>query len=129
MLIIVCGLPGTGKSTLAQALAAKLDGEHVSSDIIRKKMLEERTYSEQEKYRVYERMVHEAEILLRGGKSVIADATFYRKRTRQQMLDAARRSGKKVLIVECVLDEETIEERMEIRRVGRESESEADFSV
>jgi aminoglycoside phosphotransferase family enzyme/predicted kinase len=129
MLIIVCGLPGCGKSTLALAIAAKLDAEHISSDIIRRKMLEERTYSEQEKYRVYERMVHEAETLLRGGKSVIADATFYRKRTRQQMLDAARRSGKKVLIVECVLDEETIEERMEIRRAGRESESEADFSV
>ncbi len=129
MLIIVCGLPGTGKSTLALALAAKLDGEHISSDIIRRKMLEERTYSEQEKYRVYERMVAEAEALLKKGKSVVADATFYRKRTRQQMLDAARRCGKKVLIVECVLDEETIEERMEIRRAGRESESEADFSV
>lgn len=129
MLIIVCGLPGTGKSTLARALAAKLDGEHISSDIIRKKMLEERTYSEQEKFRVYERMVHEAEALLHKGKTVVVDATFYRRRTRQQMLDAAKRSNKKVLIVECVLDEKTIEERMEMRRAGRESESEADFSV
>ena len=129
MLIIVCGLPGCGKSTLALALAAKLDAAHISSDIIRRKMLEERTYSEQEKFRVYERMVQEAETLMRGGKTVIVDATFYKQRTRQQMLDAARRSGKKVLIVECVLDEETIEERMEMRRAGKESESEADFSV
>ncbi|MEM4271978.1 MAG: AAA family ATPase [Candidatus Bilamarchaeaceae archaeon] len=129
MLIIVCGLPGTGKSTLAQALAAKLGAEHISSDIIRRKMLEERTYSEQEKYRVYERMVQEAEALLREGKSVVADATFYRRRTREQMLEAARRAGKKALIVECVLDEETVEERMEMRKGARRGESEADFSV
>lgn len=129
MLIIVCGLPGCGKSTLALALSAKLDAAHISSDIIRKKMLEDRTYSEQEKYRVYERMVFEAEALLRTGKTVVCDATFYRRRTRNQMLDAARRAGKKVLIVECVLDEQTIEERMEMRKAGNKSESEADFSV
>jgi len=38
MIIIVCGLPGSGKSFFAHRLAAKLDALHISSDKTRKEM-------------------------------------------------------------------------------------------
>lgn len=128
MLVLVCGLPGAGKSTFAKALAEKTGAEYLSSDIIRRKMLEERTYSEQEKYRVYWNMVREAERLLSTGKNVVCDATFYKKKTRGEMRAAAERAGSEIAIVKCVLDERIVEERMEKRKLEG-SESEADFSV
>jgi len=38
MLIVVCGLPATGKSTLAKHLAADLGGEILRTDIIRREL-------------------------------------------------------------------------------------------
>ncbi len=129
MLILVCGLPGAGKSTLAQALSEKIGAAYLSSDIIRKKMLNDRTYSENEKYRVYERMVEEAGLLLASGKTVVCDATFYKRGTRGEMKAAARRAGSEIYIVKCVLEEKEIEKRMEERKKWGNSESEADFRI
>ncbi|MFP3949637.1 MAG: AAA family ATPase [Candidatus Micrarchaeia archaeon] len=129
MLILVCGLPGAGKSTLARALSEKIGAVYLSSDIIRKKMLNDRTYSENEKYRVYERMVGEAELILASGKTVVCDATFYKGGTRGEMRAAARRTGSEIYIVKCVLDENEVERRMEERERGGNSESEADFRI
>ncbi|MGI0065194.1 MAG: AAA family ATPase, partial [Nitrosotalea sp.] len=36
MLVIICGLPGVGKTTLAKSLAPLIDGIVLSSDKIRK---------------------------------------------------------------------------------------------
>ena len=129
MLVLVCGLPGVGKSTLAKALSEQLEAVYLSSDIIRRKMLEERTYSEQEKYKVYGNMVKEAERLLASGKTVVCDATFYKKKTRMEMCEAAKRSSAEVFFVKCTLDEKSIEERMENRARLGNSESEATFRI
>ncbi len=129
MLVLVCGLPGVGKSTLAKALSEQLEAVYLSSDIIRRKMLDERTYSEQEKYRVYENMVAAAKRLLASGKTVVCDATFYKKKTRGEMCAAARHSGAEVFFVKCILDEKTIEERMSAREQLGTSESEATFRI
>ena len=129
MLILVCGLPGVGKSTLAKAISAEIGAEYLSSDIIRRKMLEERTYSEHEKYKVYGAMVAETERLLASEKTVVCDATFYKKKTRMEMCAAAKRSHAEVFFVKCTLDEKTIEERMGNRARLGNSESEATFRI
>jgi len=38
MLIVICGLPGTGKSTLARYLSSELGGEVLRTDIIRREL-------------------------------------------------------------------------------------------
>ncbi len=129
MLILVCGLPGVGKSTLAKVISAELGAEYLSSDIIRRKMLEERTYSEQEKYKVYGNLVGEAKRLLSAGKTVVCDATFYKKKTRGEMRMAAEGAQADVVFVKCVLDEKAIEGRMEKRALLGNSKSEANFRI
>jgi len=46
MLIIVCGLPGTGKSTLARHLSSDLGGEVLRTDIIRREIFKSATLEE-----------------------------------------------------------------------------------
>ncbi len=127
MLIIVCGLPGTGKSTLAAALASRLGAELLSSDVIRKKAFPVPTYSEDEKTRVYEKMAGMCRRALAEGKDVVADATFYKKSMRERFRSIAQGSGTRAFTVICVLGEKEAEERIGAR--GRGGPSDADFAV
>jgi hypothetical protein len=127
MLIIVCGLPGTGKSTLARELAKCFSAVHLSSDLVRKEMMARPTYRPEEKAKVYDELVERVASLLAGGKSVIADATFYRRSLRGRLVEAAAKAGTTAHFVLCTLDEADVMDRMaaEEERGG----SDADFSV
>jgi predicted kinase len=127
MLIIICGLPGSGKSTLAKSLSKRLSAVHVSSDITRKSMYPKPTYSEDEKASVYASMVDEAKELLRQGRDVIADATFYRASERARFISIAGEAGTEAHVIMTVLAEEEIRKRLSRRKKG--GPSDADFSV
>jgi len=122
MLILISGLPGTGKSRISRELSSKLGAVHISSDSIRKKMLKKRTYSEEEKAMVYSEMVSQVSSSLSEGKNVIADATFYKESLRKQMREAAEKAGTDFFLVECILSEEAARERIS-SRTGGDSEA------
>ena len=89
-LIAVGGLSGTGKSTLARALAPEIGPAPgalvLRSDTIRKRLwgaeefarLPEEAYSEQMTKRVYGAILAEAEAALKAGHAVVADAVHAR---------------------------------------------------
>jgi aminoglycoside phosphotransferase family enzyme/predicted kinase len=93
-LIAIAGLSGTGKSTLARALAPDIGaapGARVlRSDVIRKRLLgvapetrlPEEAYAEQAGEQVYDALREEAERLLRAGHSVVVDAVFAKPQER-----------------------------------------------
>ncbi len=128
MLVIICGLPGTGKTTLAREVAKHIPAVHISSDAIRMMLLRKRTYSEKEKEGVYKAMFKKAEELITGGRSVVLDATFYKKMLREKARAIADKTKSKFFLVECTTPESVLRERMFARKRG-ESESEADFEV
>lgn len=128
MLIMVCGLPGTGKSFISKKIAEMTGAEWLSSDSIRKRILEKRTYSEQEKNSVYEAMAKEAGKLLDQGKDVIVDATFYLARYRNIIDRTAWKHGCKLYIILCTLDDLEVRKRME-KRKQEKNDSEADFRI
>lgn len=100
-LIGVGGLSGTGKSTLAAALAPQVSGPlgalHLRSDLERKSLmgvdeldrLPKESYTPELSARVYERVYARAMAALRAGQSVIADAVFSAPAERNRLAEIA----------------------------------------
>src|SRR5512139_3909349 len=129
MLIILAGLPGTGKSTVAAALGRELGATVLSTDRIRAERAASPSFSSAAKGGVYERMFVRAERALRAGRSVVLDATFYLRRLRQAGAAVGRRARVPVFLVEVVLPEAVIRERMARRLRSARGPRPAGFEV
>jgi predicted kinase len=125
MMIIVSGLPGSGKSYFASRLARQFGATYLNSDLARKEIEAQGRYAFDDKLNVYEEMASRAGEDLRKGKPVVVDATFYRKEMRQFFFTLAKLLRTSVALIEIVAEEEIILDRLRQRReVG-----EADLSV
>ncbi len=127
MIILFCGLPGVGKTTLAEALAPLVDDAVVlSTDKIRKELIPKPTYAIEEKSLVYNVMLLIAKYLHNAGVNCILDATFNTERSRRQAIDKVGTKRSQIHIVECVCPEDVTLARIKSRREGY---SDADVSV
>ncbi len=108
-LLAIGGLSGTGKSTLAKAVAPRLGAMPgallLRSDVIRKRLagvppeqrLPESHYTPEWTARVYAEMLRVAAAALGGGHSVIADAVSGQADQRAALEGAARQAGARFL--------------------------------
>lgn len=129
MLVLVCGLPATGKSTVARNIAKNLKTVVLSTDIIRKQLFEKPTYTAEEKKLVYKVMFLVSEYLLKSDRNVVLDGTFYRRSLRDKVYDLSKRTGAKLAIVECQAANENIKRRMNRRARRKNEPSDADYEV
>jgi len=127
LLLITTGLVGTGKSTLARALAARLGLTHISSDVTRKQLanipltekrpegFDQGIYSTEFSRRTYDKMFAGAAEVLGEGGSVILDASFIQSAERVKAKELAKKMNAEFFILHCVLEEDIIKERLEQR--------------
>lgn len=125
MLIIVSGLPGSGKSFFARRLSQRLDAEHINSDATRKAMNAMGRYAFEDKLIVYEEMAKKASERLREGKTVVVDATFYHHQMRDIFITLGTLLHTPVYYIEIQADEDLIRHRLSTPR----ADSEADYGV
>jgi aminoglycoside phosphotransferase family enzyme/predicted kinase len=109
MLLAIGGLSGTGKTTVARAAAPRLGALPgallLRSDVIRKRLagvppaqrLPETHYTPEWTQRVYAEMLRQADLALKGGHSVIADAVSGQAEQRAALEAAAKRAGARFL--------------------------------
>jgi adenylylsulfate kinase len=73
MKILVMGLPGSGKTTLAECLARELACAHFNADDIRKNINKDLGFSPEDRVEQARRMGHLCDIVAKWGAHVIAD--------------------------------------------------------
>lgn len=117
MVVVLMGLPGTGKSTLARALAAALNGVVLSKDDIRAAAFPEpvRDYSAEQDDLAMEMLYQAAESILRRfpGTPVILDGrTFTQEKHIVRVLAWAASVKTAKRFIECVCDDETARDRL-----------------
>jgi predicted kinase len=124
MIVIVFGLPGSGKSYFAAHLADLINADYVNSDQLRKKMFSKRSYSDTEKAAVYDEMLKEMKKAVGEGRNIVLDATFYKRRIRDKF-EQNRKVRGNIYFIEVVAREKLTRERLALTR----ADSEADFGV
>ncbi len=124
MLIIIYGLPATGKTTIAKELSKRIGAEHLDTDIIRKELIETPKYSYEEKLLVYKSILLLTKYLLKY-TNVVVSGTFYKEKIREEFIRVAKDVNKKFYLIECTASEEEIKRRMKKNR----EYTDADFEV
>ncbi|MDY6764385.1 MAG: AAA family ATPase, partial [Halobacteria archaeon] len=83
-LIVICGYPGVGKSTVASLIAEETNARIYDSDHVRKELFPDPTYSREESRTVYNELLERGREALEDGETVVLDATFSRRSKREQ---------------------------------------------
>lgn len=125
MIILICGLPGTGKSSLGKEICERTGAVLIRTDGIRKRIRDKPSYSEDDKNSVYSVFFTVAEYVLKSGKDVILDGTFYRAEYRKMAVDLAESTGNEIRMIECLNNEKRIKKHIK----SRKDLSDADFAV
>jgi predicted kinase len=115
-LIVMAGLPGTGKSALARALVKELGAIVLNKDVLREVMFsrEKVKYSTQQDDLVVAYMLKQAAQILDTGKTVILDGRpFSRKYQIEEVSKFADKMCVPLRMVLCTCPEETAIERIE----------------
>jgi hypothetical protein len=137
LLLLTTGLIGTGKSTVADEMAAVLDLDVFSSDRVRKKLVGaspqssqrvdygEGIYGEDMTRRTYDAMADLARHSLVQGESVLLDASFAKRAERQRVAALAHENGARVCLLECLAPESVLRTRLQAREQSAEAISDA----
>ena len=118
MIVMMAGLPGTGKSTLARALSERVNGAVLDKDEIRRALFApaDIEFSTEQDDFCMEVMLETAGYLLQRDSSrvVFLDGRpFSRRYQLERVMEYASRLGQPWRILECVCSEETARRRIE----------------
>jgi predicted kinase len=131
-LLVTVGVMGTGKSTLADALADAIGAQRIASDVVRKELagaegrgaaFQKGPYSLEHTDRVYRSLFDRARTTLERGVSVILDATFSAQAQRAAARELARAVGAQPLFLECRTSKGEAIARLDRRYRRKRSES------
>jgi hypothetical protein len=122
-LILMSGLSGSGKTTVARHLARRLGAIHIRSDAVRKHLagipLEQaggaELYTSQMSQKTYDRLLELGIKLADRGFPVILDAKYDRRALRQDAIARANEHQLPVRIIHCTAPEAVLRDRLSSR--------------
>ncbi|OGO18623.1 MAG: hypothetical protein A2Z15_02280 [Chloroflexi bacterium RBG_16_50_11] len=130
-LIVVIGLPGTGKSYFCRRLAERIPSVILESDALRKQLFPTPGYSAEESAYLFRSIHRLIDSLLKKGIPIILDATNLEERHREYLYNIAGRRNARLIIVRVEAPPELVRERLLARARGKGAGefSDADWEI
>jgi len=130
-LIVISGLPGTGKSYFSRCMAERVPLAVVETDAMRKVLFPFPTHSGSENARLFKACHALVEDILGKGVPVLFDATNLIEYKRERLYNIAHKTNAKLIIVSVEAPVYVVSERLRRREDGDggEDNSTADISV
>ena len=140
-LTVVGGLPGTGKSTVAQGIADRKSWVVLRSDVVRKELagLDPRTpapavfdaglYAADSTAQTYDELLSRARVALELGESVVLDASWNDPLQRAAAARVAEETSSDFLELRCEVAAGVADDRLRRRRISGRDPSDADEQI
>lgn len=125
-LVVVCGLPGVGKSTVAGTIAERVDGELLRTDVVRKELFADPEYTTEETREVYGELLRRGRRTVERGGRAVLDGTFRRRTHRQRARELSETLAVEFSLVKVECPPDVVAERLRRRE---DDPSDADFEV
>ena len=117
-LLVLTGLPGTGKSHLSKRLQRHLPLLVLESDRLRKVLAHSPKYTPDESSRLFSACHLLIEEFLGQGRQILFDATNLTEKFRQPLRNIAARRGVPFLVVRCTAPVDLVRRRLADRGAG-----------
>jgi predicted kinase len=119
---IMCGLPFSGKTTLARTLADQCGFIHLDLDVIarEKRLFPEEGINDEQWAQVFREVYRQVAILLASGKSVVFDAVNYDRVGRDRLRTIAQQSDSVVHVIYVDLPIQEIKQRRQSNQANRQ---------
>jgi len=136
--VVVMGLAGTGKTSMARAVAGELGLRVVSTDAVRQELFDNErgvadygqgAYGPEANQRTYQALVERGRGLMAEDGGVVLDGTFLREEDRMAVRHMVSAAGAAVRWIECELPADLVRQRMERRRQRHEGFSDATWDT
>ena len=115
LVVMLYGLPGSGKSFFARQTAELLHIPIISSDRIRFELFEKPQYSKEEQQIVFNLMMLMLEEYSKAGLSAILDVSMNRSQDRKALREFAKKQGLSTMLIWLQSDAETCYSRAKSR--------------
>lgn len=125
MIVIVFGLPGTGKSYFSKHLAQATGAVYLNTDIVRQELGLQGRYDEESKQRVYRELLQRMTDHISEKRDVIVDGTFHKRSAREPFIRRSDELQEDLFLIEMKAGDRTVKRRMQTER----EYSEADYKV
>ena len=119
-IILMSGLSGSGKTTVAKYLGKHIQGILIRSDAVRKHLAGipltesggDDLYGQTMTHQTYHQLINLGQLLARQGFAVILDATFDRHLWRQEVMDMVEKNNLPLTILHCEAPLEILRDRL-----------------
>lgn len=130
-LVVLCGLPGVGKTTVGEMIVERLDddtvpggGRLLRTDTVRKELFDQPRYTDAETEEVYGTLFERARETVESGRWAVLDGTFRDRPLRERAVAVAEKADVSATFVKV-----TCEESVAVERIRNRTDDESDAEV